>query len=34
MCIRDRGAGVRLHTVAPIAGRLEETYLALNEERV
>lgn len=28
------GAGVRLHTVAPIAGRLEETYLALNEERV
>jgi ABC-type multidrug transport system ATPase subunit len=27
-------AGVRLHTVAPIAGRLEETYLALNEERV
>lgn len=27
------GAGVDLHTIAPISGRLEETYLALNEER-
>ena len=27
------GAGVDLHTVAPLSGRLEETYLALNEER-
>jgi ABC-type multidrug transport system ATPase subunit len=28
------GAGVDLHTIAPVSGRLEETYLALNEERV
>lgn len=28
------GAGVALHTVAPLVGRLEETYLSLNEERV
>lgn len=27
-------AGVALHTIAPISGRLEEAYLALNEERV
>ncbi|MCL2090017.1 MAG: ABC transporter ATP-binding protein [Micrococcales bacterium] len=27
-------ADVPLHTIAPVAGRLEETYLALNEERV
>lgn len=27
-------AGVALHTVAPLSGRLEETYLSLNEERV
>jgi ABC-2 type transport system ATP-binding protein len=27
-------AGVALHTIAPLSGRLEETYLALNEERV
>lgn len=27
-------AGVSLHTIAPIAGRLEQTYLALNEERI
>lgn len=27
------GAGVGLHTIAPVAGRLEEAYLALNEER-
>jgi ABC-2 type transport system ATP-binding protein len=27
------GAGVDLHTIAPLSGRLEETYLALNEER-
>ncbi|MDR1833140.1 MAG: ABC transporter ATP-binding protein [Propionibacteriaceae bacterium] len=27
-------ANVPLHTVAPIAGKLEETYLALNEERI
>ncbi len=26
-------AGVRLHTIAPLAGRLEETYLSLNEDR-
>ena len=28
------GAGVALHTIAPVAGRLEQTYLTLNEERV
>lgn len=28
------GAGVALHTIAPVAGRLEQTYLALNEERI
>jgi hypothetical protein len=27
------GADVPLHTITPVAGRLEETYLALNEER-
>jgi len=27
-------ADVPLHTIAPVAGRLEEAYLALNEERV
>jgi ABC-2 type transport system ATP-binding protein len=27
-------AGVSLHTVAPLSGRLEEAYLSLNEERV
>jgi len=27
------GAGVLLHTIAPVSGRLEEAYLALNEER-
>jgi ABC-2 type transport system ATP-binding protein len=27
-------AGVALHTIAPLSGRLEETYLSLNEERV
>jgi ABC-type multidrug transport system ATPase subunit len=27
------GAGIDLHTIAPLSGRLEETYLALNEER-
>ncbi len=27
-------AGVSLHTVAPVSGRLEDTYLSLNEERV
>lgn len=27
-------ADVPLHTITPVAGRLEETYLALNEERV
>lgn len=27
------GAGVDVHTIAPLSGRLEETYLALNEER-
>ncbi|MCL2489876.1 MAG: ABC transporter ATP-binding protein [Propionibacteriaceae bacterium] len=28
------GAGVGIHTVAPSGGRLEDAYLALNEERV
>jgi ABC-type multidrug transport system ATPase subunit len=28
------GAGVPLHTIAPLSGRLEETYLSLNEERI
>ncbi len=28
------GAGVALHTVAPLSGRLEEAYLSLDEERV
>lgn len=28
------GANVTLHTIAPVAGRLEEAYLAMNEERV
>lgn len=27
-------AGVPMHTVAPVSGRLEEAYLALNEERL
>ena len=27
------GADVPLHTITPVAGRLEETYLSLNEER-
>ena len=27
-------AGVSLHTVAPVSGRLEDAYLSLNEERV
>lgn len=27
------GAGVDLHTIAPLSGRLEETYLALDQER-
>jgi ABC-type multidrug transport system ATPase subunit len=28
------GADVPLHTIAPVSGRLEETYLSLDEERV
>lgn len=28
------GAGVPMHTMAPVSGRLEEAYLALNEERL
>jgi len=33
--VRDLvGAGVGVHTVAPSGGRLEDAYLALNEERV
>ncbi len=28
------GAGVSLHTVAPLSGRLEEAYLSLDEERI
>ncbi|HOC13449.1 MAG TPA: ABC transporter ATP-binding protein [Propionicimonas sp.] len=28
------GADVSLHTISPVSGRLEETYLSLNEERV
>lgn len=28
------GADVPLHTITPVAGRLEETYLSLNEERI
>jgi ABC-type multidrug transport system ATPase subunit len=28
------GAGVPLHTIAPLSGRLEETYLSLDEERI
>jgi len=27
-------AGVPVHTVAPVSGRLEEAYLALDEERI
>ena len=28
------GAGVLVHTVAPLSGRLEEAYLSLDQERV
>lgn len=28
------GAGVALHTIAPLSGRLEEAYLSLNEDRI
>jgi len=28
------GAGVDIHTIAPMSGRLEQAYMALNEERV
>lgn len=27
-------AGVPIHTITPVSGRLEETYLAMNEERI